>query len=129
MSAPEEIVVTTREEFGAYVGKLTGPCLSKAFNVMPGDSISMRGETVVYRPPAPKPAPPIGCLRDEHIDALKRDGRLVLNCETILYEAAPRDEAREAWLSWLAGGRSRGWLASADPAYEAFLAGRASVKP
>lgn len=87
-------------------------------SLCPGDSITFRGETIRY---TPKPAPPIGCMRDEHIDALKRDGRFVLNGETILYEAKPRDEAREAYLEWLASGIGVG-------AYAAFLAGRASVK-
>lgn len=73
-----------------------------------------------------KPAPPIGCLTDAHIDALKRDGRIVINGETILYEATPRDEAREAFRRW-----SRGRILSCDAAgFEgAFLAGRASMKP
>lgn len=75
----------------------------------------------------PKPAPPIGCMRDEHIDALKRDGRFVLNGETILYEAKPRDEAREAFDLLY-----RDWVFTTEyhkkDIYNAFLAGRASVK-
>lgn len=93
-------------------------------SLCPGDSITFRGETIRY---TPKPAPPIGCMRDEHIDALKRDGRFVLNGETILYEAKPppRDEARESYKAWA---RRFGGAACYISTEDAFLAGRASVK-
>jgi len=129
VSAPEEIVCETQE---AYEAVLAEHGVSPAVMSCPDFQASYttyRPVRIVYRPPAPKPPPPIGCMRDEHIDALKRDGRFVLNGETILYEATPRDEAREAFEKWLSYDKEQHGVWDTAGMYRAFLAGLASVKP
>lgn len=182
MTPPDEVVCESEARFIYEVRKHVD--YYPGGKVMPGDSVTVGGRTIVYRPkppercprcgsesrchyihsvcpprpefraacfcdgdyhpwhvagpitdvkvrfatsPLPKPPPPIGCLRDEHIDALRRDGRFVLNGETILYEATPRDAAREAFEEWFGQFVYPGDLRSDLRA--AFLAGRASVKP
>lgn len=128
MTPPDEVVCESEGRFIYEVRKHVD--YHPGGKVMPGDSVTVGDKRIVYRPPAPKPAPPIGCLRDEHIDALKRDGRFVLNGETILYEATPRDEAREAFEKWWdLGAIGISTISQKEGCHRAFLAGRASVKP
>jgi len=51
MSAPEEIVVTTKSEFLHRMSRALGWHASS--KILPGDSITFGGQTVTYRPTSP----------------------------------------------------------------------------
>lgn len=134
MSAPEEIVCETVEAFRNRLRDAVN--LTAARDPLPGDAVTFNGRAYVYRPPAPKPVSMEAAERKAFEEWGWKNGYDPTN-STLCFEAwkggrsyAPPPPRDEAWDAWLAGNIYRfGHPHTQSIAHDAFLAGRASVKP
>lgn len=109
MTPPDEIVCETAEAFKRALRGV--PWLVLLADPRPGDSVSVNGTDIVYRPPPPRDA------AREAFEAWAPDHGLDVSPST-----------RAPFQSTGRGGAFYRYE-STDIAYQAFLAGRASVKP
>lgn len=142
MTPPDEIVCDSVESFKKALRGV--PWLVLLADPRPGDSVSVNGTDIIYRPKPPALSRPL-CPRCGK--AMTRVS-VALNIEAWECEndgrfhkydgdppPPPRDEAEDAFRKWAMSGGAYALdrITFTDPdmdrQYRAFLAGRASVKP